>query len=54
MEFLELCLAHRKHYIGVLAITFYLAAPGLSFDMWDLSSLTRDGTQAPSIESAKS
>ena len=54
MEFLELCLAHRKHYIGVLAITFYLAARGLSFDMWDLSSLTRDGTQAPSIESAKS
>ena len=44
----------RKHYIGVLAITFYLAARGLSFDMWDLSSLTRDGTQAPSIESAKS
>ena len=54
MEFPELCLAHRKHYIGVLAIIFYLVAPGLSFDMWDLSFLTRDGTQAPSIDSAKS
>ena len=35
-------------------IIFYLTSPGLSFNMWDLSFLTRDGTQAPGIESAKS
>ena len=57
MEFLEPSPAHRKHCVGVLLlffIIFYLTSPGLSFNMWDLSFLTRDGTQAPGIDSAKS
>ena len=33
----------------ILFIYLFLAVLGLSCSMWDLSSLTRDGTQVPCI-----
>ena len=40
-------------FFFLIFIFIYLAAPDFSCGMWDLSSLTRDGTRAPSMGSTE-